>query len=89
MNVNNPFTRNTKKRKLEKAAHKAAKAAPPPRSLALIAAALVGLIAAVIAKRFLGSGDEQPPAPIVESHGTTWAPQQPVPEELDRQDSSA
>ena len=83
----NPFTRNTKKRQLQKTARKAAKAAPPPRSLALIAAALGGLIAAVIAKRFLGSRDEQPPAPIIESHGTTWAPQ-PVPDEMERQESS-
>ena len=83
----NPFTRNTKKRQLQKTARKAAKAAPPPRSLALIAAALGGLIAAVIAKRFLGSRDEQPPAPIIESHGTTWAPQ-PVPEAMEQQESS-
>ena len=83
----NPFTRNSKKRKLEKTARRAAKAAPPPRSLALIAAALGGLIAAVIAKRFLGSRDEQPPAPIIESHGTTWSPQS-VPEEMERQETS-
>ena len=82
----NPFTRNSKKRKLEKPAQ-GREGGSAAALLALIAAALGGLIAAVIAKRFLGNRDEQPPAPIIESHGTTWAPQ-PVPEEMERQESS-
>jgi hypothetical protein len=83
-----PLRRNSKKRKLQKTARKAAKAAPPTRSLALIAAALIGLVAAVIAKRFLGRGDTTPAPPIVESHGTTWAPQ-PVPQEVEEQAKGA
>jgi hypothetical protein len=68
--------RKTRKRKLQKAARKAAKSAPPPRSLALIAAALGGLIAAVIAKKFLTGRDaDAPPAPDVNAAGPTWAPQ--------------
>jgi hypothetical protein len=68
--------RNTRKRKLQKAARKAAKSAPPPRSLALIAAAVLGLIAAVIARKFLGGRDaDAPSAPDVEAAGPTWAPQ--------------
>jgi hypothetical protein len=67
--------RNTRKRKLQKAARKAAKSAPPPRSLALIAAAVLGLIAAVIARKFLGGRDADAPSAPDEAAGPTWAPQ--------------
>lgn len=68
--------RHSRKRKLEKAARKAAESAPPPRSLALILAAVGGLIAAVIARKFLGGRDaDAPPAPDVNAAGPAWAPE--------------
>ena len=67
--------RNSRKRKLQKAARKAAGSAPPPRSLALIVAAVCGLIAAVIARKFLGGGDaDVPPVPDVNAAAPASAP---------------
>jgi hypothetical protein len=54
----------------------------PKRSLVLIIAGAAGLVAAVIAKRAFGGGDEPTPspdaAPDIDRAGATWAPQ-PVP----------
>lgn len=69
-------------RKLKQTASKAAKSAPPKRSIAIVAAAVIGLVGALIAKRFLGNGDDaqEPSVPDIGHAGTAWAPQ-PVPAE--------
>lgn len=67
-------------RKAPKAARKVAKNAPPRRSLAIILAAIIGLVAALVAKRFLGSRDGQEiDAPDVERADATWAPEPSAP----------
>jgi hypothetical protein len=79
--------RQSKARKLQKTARKAAKSAPPPRSLALIAASVIGLAAALIAKRFLGGSDaDEPSTTDAAAPGATWAPQ-PVTQESERESS--
>jgi hypothetical protein len=69
-------------RKANKSARKAARSAPPKRSIAIVAAAVIGLVGALIAKRFLGNGDDVqgPSVPDIGHAGTAWAPQ-PVPAE--------
>jgi hypothetical protein len=63
-----------------KAARQAANSAPPRRSLAIVGAALLGLVAAVVAKRFLGSHEpEAIDAPDVERADATWAPEPSAP----------
>jgi ElaB/YqjD/DUF883 family membrane-anchored ribosome-binding protein len=63
-----------------KAARKAAKNAPPRRSVAIVTAAVIGLIAALVAKRFLGTSEPEPiDAPDVERADATWAPEPSAP----------
>jgi hypothetical protein len=54
----------------------------PKRSLVLVIAGVLGLVAAMVAKRAFGRGGEPPPspdaAPDIDRAGATWAPQ-PVP----------
>jgi hypothetical protein len=50
----------------------------PKRSLVLVIAGVLGLVAAMVAKRAFGGGGESPPAPDIDRAGATWAPQ-PVP----------